>query len=208
MRSKTCWYAGCHRNTAAVCSVHTCRFKCFLKQFFFSFWRLYGFLFPATARSHDVKTTKKEKKKNFTLSQCYLWESRRSCDVDEVGTDISSYHLLLFRTKSESLFKSNSDSTTSLNVDKSETVAGTCLQCCFRNKFFTTANVDEAVEVNTFYREDHSYSNIYCFLQENIIILSILTEEALNKCRQCLWWMQIKFNHSVFCHSPVDTVEF
>lgn len=33
-------------------------------------------------------------------------------------------------------------------------------------------------------------------------------EEALNNCRQCLWWMQIKFNHSVFCHSPVDAVEF
>lgn len=61
MRSKTCWYAGCHRNTAAVCSVHTCRFKCFFKHFLF-FLRHYGFLFPATARSHDVKTTKKKKK--------------------------------------------------------------------------------------------------------------------------------------------------
>lgn len=208
MRSKTCWYAGCHRNTAAVCSVHTCRFKCFLKQFFFF---LFGNCMVSSFPRLHVRTMwkpQKKKKKKFTLSQCYLWESRRSCDVDEVGTDISSYHLLLFRTKSESLFKSNSDSTTSLNMDKSETVSRTCLQCCFRNKFFTTANVDEAVKVNTFYREDHSYSNIYCFLQENIIILSILTEEALNNCRQCLWWMQIKFNHSVFCHSPVDTVEF
>lgn len=77
-------HAGCQLvNTAAVCFVHTCRFKCFfLFSFFFlkkkGFWEHYGFLFPATTHSHDVKTTETSNFHNVTFDA--------GAAVDEAGT--------------------------------------------------------------------------------------------------------------------------
>lgn len=88
-------------NAAAVCFVHTCRFKCFFvlkkkkKRFLKTLW----FPLSCDLASHGVKTTE-----NITMlplmMQTQLWCWRK--------TDTSFYNLS-FRTKSESLF--NSDST-------------------------------------------------------------------------------------------------
>lgn len=76
----------------------------------------------------------------------------------------------LSQQEGENLFNSNSNSTNCFNVVKTETSS--------RNSFFTTAIVDEAVEVNTFHHKDHSYSNIYCFLQNIIIIIKYFNRRS------------------------------
>lgn len=91
-------HAGCQLvNTAAVCFVHTCRFKCFFlfSFFFFKKKRFLGTLwFPLSC---DNTLAWCENHRNIQLSQCYLW-CRRSCWRGRDQTSL--YHLLSFRTES------------------------------------------------------------------------------------------------------------
>lgn len=100
-------------------------FVCFLKVFF---WKDYGFLSPAIARSHDVKTSENIKLDNVTAD---------NADAAVMSTRQRTTQAFIFyylsTQKVNAYLIVTLDSANCFHAVKSDIVTQTCLSCCVRH---------------------------------------------------------------------------